>query len=87
MSNTHLVLQGVSLGYGGQVVLEKISLTVERGEFLALLGPNGAGKTTLLRGILGLFLYSLAVLSTALIGSSIRPVMCRSGKRLTRFSR
>ena len=54
MSNTHLVLQGVSLGYDGRVVLEHISLTVERGEFLALLGPNGAGKTTLLRGILGL---------------------------------
>src|SRR6266850_8451804 len=54
MRNTHLVLRDVSLGYDGQVVLEKISLTVERGEFLALLGPNGAGKTTLLRGVLGL---------------------------------
>src|SRR6266850_1472133 len=54
MSNTHLALRDVSLGYDGQVVLEKISLIVERGEFLALLGPNGAGKTTLLRGVLGL---------------------------------
>src|SRR6266850_3928665 len=54
MRNTHLVLRDVSLGYDGQVVLEKISLTIDRGEFLALLGPNGAGKTTLLRGILGL---------------------------------
>src|SRR5215475_8648648 len=54
MSTTHVVLRDVSLGYDGRVVLEKISLTVERGEFLALLGPNGAGKTTLLRGVLGL---------------------------------
>src|SRR5215470_5839874 len=54
MSTTHVALQDVSLGYDGRVVLEKISLTVDRGEFLALLGPNGAGKTTLLRGVLGL---------------------------------
>ena len=49
-----LTLQDVSLGYDRQPVLEQVSLTIERGEFLALLGPNGAGKTTLLRGVLGL---------------------------------
>lgn len=49
-----LRLHDVSLGYQGRAVLEHISLTIERGEFVALLGPNGAGKTTLLRGILGL---------------------------------
>ena len=54
MSGTLLTLRQVSLGYGGRPVLDRISFTVERGEFLALLGPNGAGKTTLLRGMLGL---------------------------------
>ncbi|HUL97978.1 MAG TPA: ABC transporter ATP-binding protein [Mycobacterium sp.] len=47
-------LHDVSLGYDGSPVVEHVSLSIARGEFLALLGPNGAGKTTLLRGILGL---------------------------------
>jgi len=47
-------LRDVSLGYDRGPVLERVSLSIEQGEFLALLGPNGAGKTTLLRGILGL---------------------------------
>jgi ABC-type Mn2+/Zn2+ transport system ATPase subunit len=49
-----LRLTDVSLGYGGQPVLEHVSLAIERGTFCALLGPNGAGKTTLFRGMLGL---------------------------------
>src|SRR6266705_2030888 len=54
MPEALISLRDVSLGYDGRPVLQQVSMTIERGEFLALLGPNGAGKTTLLRGVLGL---------------------------------
>lgn len=48
-----LTLRELSAGYNGSVVLNKLSLTVKRGEVVALLGRNGVGKTTLLRAITG----------------------------------
>jgi len=35
-------------------ILQRLSLTVDKNDFLAILGPSGSGKTTLLRTIAGL---------------------------------
>jgi lipopolysaccharide export system ATP-binding protein len=49
-----LELLGLSHYYGRKLVLDKLSLSVRRGEIIGLLGPNGAGKTTVMRLAAGL---------------------------------
>lgn len=49
-----LRLEGVSLSYGGQIVLQAQSLDVPSGKRIALMGPSGCGKTSLLRLAAGL---------------------------------
>lgn len=51
---TALLLNEVSLSYGGHQVLSSINLSVREGEFVSIVGPSGCGKTTLLRLIAGL---------------------------------
>jgi iron(III) transport system ATP-binding protein len=50
----YLVVDQVSKAFGTVLALERVSLSVEPGEFVSFLGPSGCGKTTLLRAIAGL---------------------------------
>jgi len=54
-SSDHVLFcRGVTVGYGSEIVLDRIDLTIRRGGFVALVGPNGGGKSTLIRAMLGL---------------------------------
>lgn len=78
MNDTMIQCSGVSKSYrrGSITVtpLEKLDLSVRRGEFLALMGPSGSGKTTLLNLLSG-------------IDSPTEGSLVIAGNELARFSR
>ena len=45
---------GLRKSYGGRMVVQDVSVSVDSGEVVGLLGPNGAGKTTSFYMIVGL---------------------------------
>ncbi|TSE04220.1 ABC transporter ATP-binding protein [Mesorhizobium intechi] len=49
-----LSLRGLKKSFGGNAILNGVSLDIEAGEFIALVGPSGCGKSTLLRILAGL---------------------------------
>ena len=53
MSENILELKNINKSYGDQKVLDNLSLSIKKNEFLTLLGPSGCGKTTTLKIIAG----------------------------------
>ncbi len=49
-----IVLEDLSLGYGGQPAVRRLSGAFAPGKATAVVGPNGAGKSTLLKALAGL---------------------------------
>lgn len=49
-----ITVSNLSKTFGKNRALDKVSLTVERGEMVALIGASGSGKSTLIRHIAGL---------------------------------
>ncbi len=47
-------VQDLSVHYRNSQVLDRISFTVDKGDYIGIVGPNGSGKTTLIKCLLGL---------------------------------
>jgi len=48
-----LQTENLRVGYGGEIVIDAISLTFSPDEITLVIGPNGAGKSTLLKAMVG----------------------------------
>ncbi|MCX5852333.1 MAG: ABC transporter ATP-binding protein [Deltaproteobacteria bacterium] len=52
-STNYLEFENVSKHFGSIRAVDRVSLSIAKGEFFSLLGPSGCGKTTLLRILAG----------------------------------
>lgn len=50
-----LVVENISLSFGGLKAITDVSFDIRRGEIRAIIGPNGAGKTSMLNCINGFY--------------------------------
>ena len=80
--NRRLIVDDVSVRFGGVSALSNVSLTLHPGEIVGLVGPNGAGKTTLLNCISGLVKPSSG--NVMLDGRSIHRGTSRADRGLAR---
>jgi ABC-2 type transport system ATP-binding protein len=76
-----LNVTSICKSFGNRKALDRVSLHVAAGEFVALLGPNGAGKTTLFQILSGLFIadQGSAVICGADIGTTPIPALSHLG--------
>lgn len=65
MNNELICINNMTKSFGQRKILDRIDLTIERGQSIALLGRNGTGKSTLLRIIGGLTTISSGAIKYA----------------------
>lgn len=50
-----VAVEGLTVGYDGNVLLRDLSFSVRRGEVFMILGASGSGKSTVLKHMIGLY--------------------------------
>ena len=55
MTDPLLVVEHLTMRFGGLVAVNNLTFQVGRGDITALIGPNGAGKTTVFNCVTGFY--------------------------------
>jgi branched-chain amino acid transport system ATP-binding protein len=67
-----LLVEELSVGFGGLLALDNVSMSADQGEIVGVIGPNGAGKTTLFNVISGFVRADSGVVTYG--GASLRRI-------------
>ena len=81
-----LVVEHLTMRFGGLVAISDLSFVASRGEITALIGPNGAGKTTVFNCITGFYKPSSGRMALAIGAADAGLVedLTASGRRWSR---
>ena len=81
-------VRDVTIRFGTFTAVDRVTLSVNRGEIFGLLGPNGSGKTTLIRAMCGLIPFAEG--SAHVLGFDVRtaaePIRAITGYMSQKFS-
>jgi len=81
-----LEVSHLTVSYDKAMLINDLSMGVDRGELVSLVGPNGAGKSTLLRSITGLVLWEKRVKRRSAQGEiTIKGEVTFDGERIDRI--
>jgi len=79
---TLATVEGLGVRFGGLHAVQKVGLTLNRGEVVAIIGPNGAGKTTFVNALSGIAGGATVEGSIRFAGEELRKV--RATRRRSR---
>ena len=77
-----IVARRLTKQYGDFTAVERLDLTIRRGEVFGLLGPNGAGKTTTVLMLLGLTEPTKGVVRVVGLDPTREPLARQAPRRL-----
>ncbi|PYI55021.1 ABC transporter ATP-binding protein [Paenibacillus flagellatus] len=77
MGEPIIELRQLTKKYGEFTAVDKLTLTIERGEIFGLLGPNGAGKSTTILMMLGLAEPTMGIVKVCGVDPTRHPLLVK----------
>ena len=81
-----LEVSNLTVSYDKAVLINDLSMGVDKGELVSLVGPNGAGKSTLLRAITGLVTWEKQITKRSTHGDiKLKGTVTFNGERIDKI--